>query len=403
MKPRLAIVTPAYMPAEAFGGPVRAIAAISRVLKDNGCSVRVFTTDVMDPALPKSVHRPASFDTIQGIPVERLHPISFIAGYWITIALFWRLMRGSYDIIYAHCARSFQLDIATLVAFLRRKELIVAPHGSIYSYEVLDSSSTRSLYLIHNAILKLVFRQASKIVASSQEEVRQISRFMGNAKKIVLIPNFIEESEFSQLPKAGNFRHRHGLDRNAKIILFVGRLNRIKGVDIVIRAFAGLIKSLDDVWLVLVGPDGGELEIISDMIKWTRCDNRIIITGALYGSEKIEAFVDSDIVVMPSLYESFGIVALEAFACGKPVVGSRVGGLQELIIPKRTGLQFEPGNHEELCMILKSLLGMPDFLKSMGANGREYVLKEFSNRVVGQQIIGVCEEVMRAHPLGATN
>jgi len=289
--------------------------------------------------------------------------------------------------------------MASLVAFLKRKGLIVVPHGSVYSYGTLHGSWTRPLYIIHNAILKLVFKRASRIVATSQEEVRQISRFIGNAQKVVLIPNFIEESEFSSLPIRGTFRRRYGLDNSAKMILFVGRLNKIKGIDTLIRAFARITESVDDVWLVVVGPDGGELDRILDMSKSMKCNQRTIITGALYGSDKLEAFVDSDVVVMPSLYESFGIVALEAYACGKPVVGSKVGGLQELIIPKYNGFQFESGNDQELYSILTSLIEKPDSLTEMGANGRDYVLKTFSDRAVGYRILAMCREMTDAHLL----
>ena len=384
------------MPAEAFGGPVRAISAIAKILTTRGYSVRVFTTDIRDPMRPRSDTPLLPHEDVDGVPVERERPVAFIAGYWVTLRLFSRLISENSDLIFAHCARSFQLDIAALASFVLRKPLIVAPHGSVYSYKLFRGGLRRPLYVVHNAALKLVFKQAKRIVATSQEEVRQISRFGADMAKVVLIPNFVEESQFSRLPERGGLRQNYGLTGNVKIILFVGRMARVKGLETLLGAFSEVIKSRDDVWLVLVGPDGGYYKQMIDLSQRLRCSHRVITPGPLYGDKKLEAFVDSDIVVMPSDYESFGIVALEAFGCGKPVVGSRVGGLQELIIPDHTGLLFERGNIVELGSILKSLLDRPDFVDEMGGRARKFVSEKYSDRAIGWQVLTMCEQLGEA-------
>jgi len=396
MKPKVSMVAPAYMPAEAFGGPVQAIAAIAKILVERGYGVRVFTTDVRDPFHPRSETPLLSHEHLDGVDVERERPVAFVAGYWVTPKLFSRLVSENSDLIFAHCARSFQLDIAALASFVLRKPLIVAPHGSVYSYGLFRGGLRRPLYVVHNAALKLVFKQAKRIVATSQEEVRQISRFGADMAKVVLIPNFVEESQFSRLPERGGLRQNYGLTGNVKIILFVGRMARVKGLETLLGAFSEVIKSRDDVWLVLVGPDGGYYKQMIDLSQRLRCSHRVITPGPLYGDKKLEAFVDSDIVVMPSDYESFGIVALEAFGCGKPVVGSRVGGLQELIIPDHTGLLFERGNIVELGSILKSLLDRPDFVDEMGGRARKFVFEKYSDRAIGWQVLTMCEQLGEA-------
>ncbi len=260
---------------------------------------------------------------------------------------------------------------------------------------MLKGGKRRPLYLIHNAALRLVFKRASRVLATSQEEFRQIVRFGVPSSKIVLIPNYVEASELNHLPPKGIFRDRYGLDQQAKIVLFVGRLTRIKGLELLVEAFADVISKRPDVWLVLVGPDGGAYKIVLDLAKRLGCSKRIITPGALYGIDKLEAFVDADFVVMPSFYESFGIVALEAFGCGKPVVGSRVGGLKELIVPDQNGLLFERGDREGLTSTLTTLLDNPDLSTEMGLNARELVLREFTDKVVGSRLLSLCDTVMR--------
>src|SRR2546428_4788787 len=208
-----------------------------------------------------------------------------------------------------------------------------------------------------------------------------------------MIPKFGEESDFSSLPARGGFRQNYGLTGNVKIILFVGRMARVKGLETLLGAFSEVVKSRDDVWLVLVGPDGGYYKQIVDLSQKLKCSHRVVTPGPLYGDRKLEAFVDSDIVVMPSDYESFGIVALEAFGCGKPVVGARVGGLQELIIPDHTGLLFERGNKVELASILNSLLDRPDFVDEMGGHARKFVFEKYSDRAISTQVLTMFDQL----------
>src|SRR2546428_4120961 len=116
-------------------------------------------------------------ENIEGVIIKRYRPLFRIFGYWVTPTIFKDLLTDQFDIINAHCVRSFQFDIAALVSRMRNIELVATPHGSLYSYGVISARARRLLFNAHNAFLKLAFRWASKIITASSEESAQFTRF----------------------------------------------------------------------------------------------------------------------------------------------------------------------------------------------------------------------------------
>jgi len=104
----------------------------------------------------------------------------------------------------------------------------------------------------------------------------------------------------------------------------------------------------------------------------------VLITGPLYGEDKLEAYVDADIYVLPSRYETFPMGLLEAYACGKPVIASKIGGLKNLVINEVTGLLFEPGNVEQLANSMLLLLNDQNKAEKIGLRGKRFVKENFT-------------------------
>jgi glycosyltransferase involved in cell wall biosynthesis len=114
----------------------------------------------------------------------------------------------------------------------------------------------------------------------------------------------------------------------------------------------------------------------------------------LYGEDKLAAYVDSEVYVLPSRYEIWGMTVLEAYACGKPVVASKVGGLKDLVKDGETGLLFEPGNVEQLAKSIFNLLNGNDIAKKMGLKGKNFVRESFTIEKVVERLEKVYEEVV---------
>src|SRR6267143_1346987 len=389
MRHTIAIVTPAFTPAEAFGGPVTSIANLTKLLCKKGFNVKVYTTDILDPHRPRSNSMLPRTEYIDGVTVKRYRPVFCIFGYWVTPTIFKDLLTDQFDIINAHSVRSFQFDIAALVSRIRNIKLVANPHGSLYSYGVISARTRRLLFNVHNAILKLAFRQASRIIASSSEENAQFTRFGVGPDKIFALPNFLDETQFSVLPPRGEFRKRFGIGSDEKMILFLGRLDRVKGLDILVKAYSKLFEARCNTWLVIAGPDNGFLGTIQKLLKELNFASRVIMPGPLYGAPKYQALVDSDFVVLPSRYESFGISVIEANLCGKPVLASNVGGLRDLVIEGKTGFLFKVGDVDELACRLEELLDRSEDLEQIGKSARKFALSRYSAYANGDSLVSI--------------
>src|SRR2546425_6204899 len=149
MSHTVAIVSPAFTPGEAFGGPVTSMANLAKLLHRQGYTVKVYTTDVLDPHRPHLNYKLPRTENIEGVIVKRYRPLFRIFGYWVTPMLFKDLMKDPATIINAHCARSFQFDVAALVSRIRNRKLIATPHGSLYSYGEISGGLRHLLFAAH--------------------------------------------------------------------------------------------------------------------------------------------------------------------------------------------------------------------------------------------------------------
>jgi glycosyltransferase involved in cell wall biosynthesis len=199
------------------------------------------------------------------------------------------------------------------------------------------------------------------------------------------------------MPEKGEFKKKYGLNEDEKIILYLGRIHKIKGIDILIKAFKEVIDTLDCVKLVLVGPDDGYLNEIKDLIKKLGLEKNIIITGALFGKEKFMAYVDADIFVLPSRYEIFPVSVLEAFSCGIPVIASNVGGLRGLILDGETGLLFESENIEQLANNILSLINDKEKNRIISINGKQFINDNLSIERVTEVLENCYKEIIKSN------
>jgi len=213
--------------------------------------------------------------------------------------------------------------------------------------------------------------------------------------KIAIIPNGIDLSEYAELPPKGVFKKKFNIPEDKKIILYLGRIHITKGIDFLVRAYAYLINEMHfkDAVLVIAGPDDGYLKEVRELTDRLGVSKRVLFTGPLYGRDKLEAYVDSEFYVLPSRYETFPMTILEAYACGKPVIASNIGGLRELVDDGKTGLLIDVGDVDQLARAIFSLLNNEVEIKEMGSMGRQYVKSNFSIEKVVEKLEKVYEEV----------
>jgi D-inositol-3-phosphate glycosyltransferase len=231
---------------------------------------------------------------------------------------------------------------------------------------------------------KRVLRRADRVIAATKAEETQL-RFLYRAdpRKITIIPPGVDVRHFYPIP-ADEAKQFIGLNPESRMVLYVGRIEPLKGVDTLIRAMSCLkVQNLKrPVHLVIIGgePDASPQEMSAEMARLQKlCDELCMGGMVLFLGKRSQDtlpyyYSAAEVVVMPSHYESFGMVALEAMACGTPVIASQVGGLAYLVRDGETGFTVPDGDPDLLCQKLTALLGDPHLHETMSRRAAEYAL-----------------------------
>jgi glycosyltransferase involved in cell wall biosynthesis len=383
----------AFYPPYGGSGNARVAFDISKALVKRGHDVTVYTTNALiEDQLFKTKESPYYISDIKVYYCRNLvYKPRFHIFYSHELVKRVKETLTEFDVIHLHEYRFYISAVVAYFAAMYHIPLIIQPHGQL-SY---DAGSRKLKIAFDELAGHTILKKASKIIALNEAEVEQCER-MGIAKeKIAVIPNGIDFSEYANLPAKGSFKKKLGIDGDEKIVLYLGRINKTKGIDILVRAFAKVVEKSDDVKLVIVGPDDGYLGGLEALIKALKIEDNVLISGSLVSRNKLEAYVDAEVYVLPSRYETFPITVLEAYGCRKPVVGSRVSGLQDLIIQGKTGFLVEPGNPQELSKALFFILTHPREAEEMGLQGRQLVQSQFSIEKVVDRLVSLYHTIFR--------
>ncbi len=260
------------------------------------------------------------------------------------------------------------------------------------------------------AIERRAVRESAAIVAASRIEVGELRElYEAERAKIHVIPCGVDPALFRPMRQA-DARERLGRDPCEQMILFVGRIEQIKGIDVLLRALGSLFSRRPElrgqVRLVVVGgaldpsDDASESEKIHELRRLVhehRMEPNVAFTGSLDQPTLALYYAAADVCAVPSLTESFGLVALEAMACGTPVVGTRVGGLQTLIEDGRSGLLVPAGDAEALAGAIARVLGDPR-LRMHLAHGARDRAEHYTWRMVADRVEELYAKVLTAAP-----
>lgn len=197
-----------------------------------------------------------------------------------------------------------------------------------------------------------------------------------------------------------NLRQRYGIKDDETMLFFVGRLVTVKGADRLVQAMPNVLQEFPDIKLVLLGI--GDMEgTIKNLINDLGLQNSVIFRNEFVDEEeRILHYAASDVVVLPSLYEPFGIVCTEAMSMGKPVVVGAKGtnGMREQVISsgeKQCGIHINPFDPDDISWGIKQVLKSKEQSIQMGQNAREQVIEKFSWDVVTDKTLGIYKEFAR--------
>lgn len=270
-------------------------------------------------------------------------PFLFISQFFKIIYL---IKKEKIDLIHAHILLPSGLT-AGLAAKICQKPLIVTAHGS----DILVLKGR-----IWDKIKKLVINLADCITVAGPKIAQELTKIqLVSSRKIFTIPMGVETSLF--IFRLNQKKVTGPIEKLSRpILLFVGRLNRLKGVRYLINALPIILKKFPCANLVIIG-SGSEKSRLKSLVYDLGLKEKVFFWGSLSNKELPYYYSQADVFILPSLSEGMGISALEAMSSGCPVVATRIGGLPDVIKDKQNGLLIRPRSSKEISRaVIKILL-----------------------------------------------
>jgi D-inositol-3-phosphate glycosyltransferase len=241
---------------------------------------------------------------------------------------------------------------------------------------------------------------SDRVVAATDVDRAQIIRHYGALAPIAVIPGGVDLSRFRPLDQAAA-RAALRLSGAGRVLLFVGRIQRLKGLEVLFRAFALL--GLDARLLIVGGlpsssHEAREIARLEQLAGRLGISERVSFVGAVSHDRLPEYYAAADVTVMPSSYESFGLVAVESLACGTPVVATRIGGLRTIVRDGETGV-LVPWRDPALFAEALGRVLRDDVLRARLASAARASVMHFGWDSIAEQHLGLYADVLaeRAH------
>jgi glycogen(starch) synthase len=253
---------------------------------------------------------------------------------------------------------------------------------------------------ILNSLEARLLRQCDAIITVSRFTASTVRRYISiDPARLRVVMNGIDPAPY-QGAEAETFRLRFPMVRE-RVVLYVGRLTRSKGVGLLIEAFAAVTREAPDASLVIVG--SGDRKFVARMVARAATlgiSGSVFFTGRLDDDTLRSAYAASTVTVLPSYMEGFGLSILESMAASRPSVATRVGGVPEVLVDGETGILAPPGDVKQLAKAICSLLADPALASRMGRAGGRLAGDRFTAERMAQETMRVYEEVIgSARPL----
>jgi len=303
---------------------------------------------------------------------------------------------GSAQLVHSH---TWYANLAGHLAAM----LYDIPHVvTMHSLEVLRPWKAEQLgggYAVSSWCERVSATSAAAVVAVSEGMRADVLKAYPeiSPERVLVIRNGIDTSEYRPDPNTDVLR-RYGIDQARPYVIFVGRITRQKGVPVLLRAASSLIPEAQLVLLAGAADTPEQLAEVTELVDGLRATRSGVcwIPEMLPKPEVIQLLTHATVFAIPSIYEPLGIVNLEAMACGTAVVGSRTGGIPEVVAEGETGLLVPPGEPEPLADALNVLLRDPERARAMGQAGRKRAVAEFGWPAIAAQTAELYAELVHS-------
>ncbi|MBC8123208.1 MAG: glycosyltransferase family 1 protein [Gemmatimonadaceae bacterium] len=375
--------------AEQAGGQNVYVREVGRHLAALGHQVDMFTRRI-SPDQPEIVQIAPGCRVVRlaAGPLEytsRDHLYQYLPAFVTSLLQFVKKQRLSYEAVHTNYWLSGQVG-------LMLREVLHIPqihtYHSLGAVKYLNVTEIPSVAKTRLKIEKAILETAERVVATSPQEEAHMRQYVSRAGRIDVIPCGVDIENFQPVDRSAA-RKQLGWGEDEKILFYVGRFDRRKGIETLVRAAARLSYP---VRLVIGGGftkdrgDGLERERIGQIVESLGLAERTVFPGRLDQEDLATYYSAADATVVPSHYEPFGLVAVEAMACGTPVVASKVGGLCYSIVHEETGLLVPPRDEMQFAEAFDRILTNPALRDKLGEASIRRIHNHFTWAGVSRQL-----------------
>ncbi len=398
------IHVPRRFTANAWGGTETCLINLAKSQQDAGHEVLIFTTKALD-ATPHEI--------IEGVPIRRFdyfypwlnlsdqerHQMDQSGGNLFSPALFTALLKErETSLIHAHTGKRLG-GIVRTAAKLKQIPYVASMHGGVFDVpeSVTSERNARTRKKLEWGKLlgamvgaRRVFDDAGAVLCLSQAEL--VSSRDAFSSRIEYLPNGVNAARFTK-GDGENFRRRYGIAEDAEVILVMGRIDPQKNQRALVHLMPELRSKLNKPHLLMIGHVTNESyhqQLLNDIGRVSEGDISLLPGISHDNGDVVNAYHAADVFCLPSIHEPFGLVILEAWAAGTPVVAASVGGIPDFTRDGADALLCS--QPQDWVQAITSAL-KAEKQNSLTRAGRERVENEFDWSVIGQKTIDIYEEL----------
>ncbi|MGO8734234.1 MAG: glycosyltransferase family 4 protein [Terriglobia bacterium] len=401
---RICYCTLGFPPAPGLGGPTLNAYYLTKALVARGHTVTVTCTNLAsrdEKLFPET--RRVLYEGIDVIYFKtyRLMPLgSHSFGLFVPpgIVAFLRRDLKNYDVVHLEGLRAFDNIAASYFCRKYKVPYVIQGRGTMGR----NYSSLLAKYIFDLLLAKPILDGCRLFVASSTFELKDYTRFVNSTQKVVVIPNGINAAEYAKLPDKGGFRRRYGI-AEPKLVTYLGRVHRSKGIHHLLRALASS-RFRRESRLVIIGPDDGYRTKLASLAQELGVADSVTFIDPLDGEQKLQAYVDADVVVYAGRLEgeSFGMVPFEAAMCGVPTITSEGSACAQLLTSFGAAFVVPYGNAPNLAQAIDGILENGQEAAQKVFAAREKIKEQLSWEQIARQYEEAYHSVLRAPGGGAS-
>ena len=359
----------------AWGGPPRAVAALTGALTRHGVECTVYA-----PTPKPDADGIAWPDTVE----VRKFPTGRLAGIWPghspRMARELRACVREFDVVHIHELWHHPHYAAATSSRRARVPCVVSPHGTLAPRALGHRAWKKRIYAA--AVQRRLLHECAALHAMTEVEQADARRFRVGAR-VTVIPWGVDPGDCSPPPAREAFEAGHPEVTGKRVVLFMGRLDAVKGLDVLVPAFARAAADRPDLFLVIAGPDHGYRVRTARLIRRAGLSARAAMVGPLSGDERLAALTRADVFVLPSYSEGFSVAVLEALAVGCPAVITHNCNFPEVAVTG-AGLVVEP-RVDQVADAVARILTEPGLAQRMSARARALIEERYTwDRITGR-------------------